>query len=55
MTVKKAEPKPKKREVKQAEKAAVKKEAKSKTPVKGKKNPHQSVGHKVMESKSRFF
>jgi hypothetical protein len=36
MTAKKGDPKPKKRETKQAEKAAVKKETKSKTPSKGK-------------------
>jgi hypothetical protein len=37
MTAKKGDPKPKKRETKQAEKAAVKKDSKSKTPSKGKK------------------
>lgn len=52
MVAKKAEPKPKKREAKQAEKAAAKKEAKSKTPSKCKFLPQNSLFScfdKVME------
>lgn len=45
MTAKKGDAKPKKREVKVAEKAAAKKDSKSKTPSKGKENPLISASH----------
>ena len=45
MTAKKGDAKPKKREAKVAEKAAAKKDSKSKTPSKGKKNPSISPSH----------
>jgi hypothetical protein len=53
MTAKKGDAKPKKRETKQAEKASAKKDSKSKTPSKGKKNPQNTLLQKidkVMES-----
>ena len=49
MTAKKAEAKPKKREAKVAEKAAAKKDSKSKSTSKGKKNPPISASQKMIK------